>query len=97
MEKKRSILKLSEHDETKELEFELNYLRSLTFEERLALMRKKSIWFVASIVGAVGIIFCQRLFSFLVTSMCPDAVTDAGNCSRQRRSFCLTEGMRNRY
>jgi hypothetical protein len=42
MEKKSSILKLSEHDETKELEFELNYLRSLTFEERLALMRKKS-------------------------------------------------------
>jgi len=42
MEKKGSILKLSEHDETKELEFELNYLQSLTFEERLALMRKKS-------------------------------------------------------
>jgi hypothetical protein len=42
MEKKISILKLSEHDETKEFEFELNYLRSLTFEERLALMRKKS-------------------------------------------------------
>jgi hypothetical protein len=42
LHKNRSILKLSEHDETKELEFELEYLRSLTFEERLALMRKKS-------------------------------------------------------
>jgi hypothetical protein len=42
MEKKISILKLSEHDETKEFEFELNYLRALTFEERLDLMRQKS-------------------------------------------------------
>jgi hypothetical protein len=42
MEKKKSILKLSEHDEAKEFEFELDYLRSLTFEERLALMKKKS-------------------------------------------------------
>jgi hypothetical protein len=42
MEKKKSILKLSEHDEAKEFEFELGYLRSLTFEERLALMKKKS-------------------------------------------------------
>jgi hypothetical protein len=36
------ILKLSEDDEAKQLEFELEYLRSLGFEERLALMRKKS-------------------------------------------------------
>jgi hypothetical protein len=42
MDKGRSILKLSEHDATKELEFELTYLQSLTFEERLALMRQKS-------------------------------------------------------
>jgi hypothetical protein len=42
MEKKSFILKLSQHDETKELEFQLDYLRSLTFEERLSLMRKKS-------------------------------------------------------
>jgi hypothetical protein len=31
------ILKLSVHDEEKELEFELDYLSSLTFEERLKL------------------------------------------------------------
>ena len=36
------ILKLSGDDEEKELEFELNYLSSLTFEERLKMMRKKS-------------------------------------------------------
>jgi hypothetical protein len=42
MDKKKSILALSEHDENKELEFELEYLRSLTFEERLDMMRKKS-------------------------------------------------------
>jgi hypothetical protein len=43
MQKRRSILKLSQADEAKELEFELNYLASLTFEERLNMMRKKSI------------------------------------------------------
>jgi len=42
METRPSILALSEHDEDKELEFELEYQRSLTFEERLKLMREKS-------------------------------------------------------
>ncbi len=42
MERCRSILKLSEADEEKELEFELNYLASLTFEERLKMMKQKS-------------------------------------------------------
>jgi hypothetical protein len=42
MEKNASILKLSHHDEEKELEFELAYLRSLTFDERLDMMRRKS-------------------------------------------------------
>ncbi len=42
MEKKRSILKLSQPDEERELEFELSYLMSLTFEERLKMMRQKS-------------------------------------------------------
>lgn len=42
MERKRSILKLSQGDEERELEFELNYLASLTFEERLQMMRRKS-------------------------------------------------------
>jgi hypothetical protein len=42
MERNRSILKLSRDDEEKELEFELNYLASLTFEERLQMMRQKS-------------------------------------------------------
>jgi hypothetical protein len=37
-----SILKLSEDDESKELEFELEYLRSLSFEERLTMMRRNS-------------------------------------------------------
>ena len=37
-----SILKLSQADEEKELEFELNYLASLTFEERLKMMKQKS-------------------------------------------------------
>ena len=42
MEKRQSILALTEHDESEELEFELEYLRSLTFEERLEMMREKS-------------------------------------------------------
>jgi hypothetical protein len=42
MENKPHILKLSEHDENREMEFELEYLRSLTFEERLRMMRQKS-------------------------------------------------------
>jgi len=42
MGKNRSILKLSKDDEEKELEFELNYLASLTFDERLKMMREKS-------------------------------------------------------
>ena len=42
MERYGSILKLSQPDEEKELEFELNYLASLTFEERLKMMRQKS-------------------------------------------------------
>jgi len=42
MEKGPPILKLSSDDEKKELEFELDYLSSLTFEERLKMMREKS-------------------------------------------------------
>ena len=42
MEKDRMILKLSSDDEKKEFEFELNYLFSLTFEERFKMMREKS-------------------------------------------------------
>ena len=42
MTKKLRVLKLSSGDEEKELEFELNYLSSLTFEERLKMMREKS-------------------------------------------------------
>jgi len=42
MERNPSILKLSQPDEEKELEFELDYLASLTFEERLEMMRQKS-------------------------------------------------------
>ena len=37
-----SILKLSEDNESQELEFELEYLRSLSSEERLTMVRKKS-------------------------------------------------------
>jgi hypothetical protein len=42
MTKKPGVLTLSADDEEKELEFELNYLSSLTFEERLKMMREKS-------------------------------------------------------
>jgi len=42
MTKKPRILKLSADNEEKELEFELDYLSSLTFEERLKMMREKS-------------------------------------------------------
>jgi hypothetical protein len=42
MTNKPRILTLSADDEEKELEFELNYLSSLTFEERLKMMREKS-------------------------------------------------------
>jgi len=36
------ILKLDDHDEKKEIEFELSYLLSLTLQERFQLMFKKS-------------------------------------------------------
>jgi len=42
MTKRARVLKLSTDDEEKELEFELDYLSSLTFEERLQMMREKS-------------------------------------------------------
>ena len=42
MTKKQRVLKLAVDDEEKELEFELDYLSSLTFEERLEMMREKS-------------------------------------------------------
>jgi hypothetical protein len=38
----RHILMLSEDDEEKELEFELQYPRSLTVQERLQMMEKRS-------------------------------------------------------
>jgi hypothetical protein len=37
-----AILKLSEHNERKEIEFELNYLLRLTTPERFQMMLKKS-------------------------------------------------------
>ncbi len=42
MRRNRSILKLSGPDEKKEIEFELNYLASLTFEDRLKMMKERS-------------------------------------------------------
>ena len=42
MTKKAKVLKLTVDDEEKELKFELDYLASLTFEERLKMMRDKS-------------------------------------------------------
>ena len=42
MAKNTRVLKLSADDEEKELEFELDYLSSLTFEERLKMMTEKS-------------------------------------------------------
>jgi len=42
MTKKAKVLKLTVDDEEKELKFELDYLASLTFEERFKMMREKS-------------------------------------------------------
>jgi hypothetical protein len=42
MNRRQTILKLAEDNESKEFEFELEYLRSLSFEERFTMMRKKS-------------------------------------------------------
>jgi len=42
MKKNQHLLKLSSDDEKNELEFELDYLSSLTFEERFKMMREKS-------------------------------------------------------
>lgn len=36
------VLKLEKDDENREIEFELNYLKSLTTKERFSIMRKKS-------------------------------------------------------
>ena len=38
----RQILKLDRHDEDKEIEFELNYLSSLTIKQRFSMMFKKT-------------------------------------------------------
>lgn len=37
-----AILKLSKHNENKEIEFELNYLKSLTTKQRFQMMLKKT-------------------------------------------------------
>ena len=37
-----NILKLKKHNENKEIEFELNYLKSLTTEQRFQMMFKKT-------------------------------------------------------
>jgi hypothetical protein len=42
MTKKAKVLKLTVDDAERELEFEIDYLSSLTFEERLKMMREKS-------------------------------------------------------
>jgi len=42
MKNQSKVLKLAVDDEEKELEFELDYLSSLTFQERLKMMREKS-------------------------------------------------------
>ena len=39
---KMKILKLSHHDETKEIEFELSFLRNLTTRQRFQMMFAKS-------------------------------------------------------
>lgn len=38
----KSILKLSNHNENKEIEFELKYLSSLSIKERFKMMMKKT-------------------------------------------------------
>jgi len=40
--KNKEILVLDDHDEDKEIEFELNYLASLTINQRISLMENKS-------------------------------------------------------
>ena len=40
--KNKNILVLDDHDENKEIEFELNYLATLTINERISLMENKS-------------------------------------------------------
>jgi len=40
--KNQEILVLDKHDEDKEIEFELNYLATLTTNERISLMENKS-------------------------------------------------------
>ena len=51
MDKKQSILALSEDDESQELEFELQYQLSLSFEQRLNMMREKSEEMLRQMVG----------------------------------------------
>ena len=42
MKKKKNILKLTKHNKKKEIEFELDYLGSLTVKERFKMMFKKT-------------------------------------------------------
>ncbi len=39
---KRFILKLKEHDEKREIEFELEFLRSLTIQQRFEMLEEKN-------------------------------------------------------
>ena len=64
MSKKSFIRKLSEHDEKKNLEFELEYLRSLTFEERLIIMRQKSREILKQMGGNYEICRPNRSFGY---------------------------------
>ncbi len=47
---KRGILVLKEPDEKKEIEFELNYLSSLSVNQRFLLMQKKSQELISNLV-----------------------------------------------
>lgn len=44
------VLKLINHNENKEIEFELKYLKSLTIKQRFEMMRQKSIE-IAKLLG----------------------------------------------
>ncbi len=42
--KKTSILKLKEHDEKREMEFELEFLKSLTIQQRFEMLEERNLF-----------------------------------------------------
>lgn len=46
-----ALLKLDQHDEQKEIEFELAFQQSLTLDERIAMLEERKTRFLKQLIG----------------------------------------------